>query len=73
MATKELSMIVLFEEFIKNSSKGKRLKPDGGRIKPQTVRNYEYVLKYLKEYETRQGQPLRIRIFKSNDNTCSEN
>ncbi|MBS1744245.1 MAG: tyrosine-type recombinase/integrase [Bacteroidetes bacterium] len=67
MANKELSLIMLFEEFIKSSSKGKRLKPDGSRIRPQTVRNYEYVLKYLNEYEGRHGKKLRIRIFKSND------
>ena len=63
MAMKEMNLIPLFEKFIKDSLKGKRLKPDGSRIKAQTIRNYEYVLSYLKEYETFNRELLRIRII----------
>jgi integrase len=49
---------------MKDSYKGKRLKPDGSRIKKQTVNNYSYVLRYLLEYEEQQAEPVRIKIIK---------
>lgn len=67
MNTKELPLIPLFEQFIKDSYKGKRLKPDGNKIKPQTVNNYQYVLKYLQEFEIKQETVLRIRIIKGDN------
>lgn len=61
MTTKEYTLVPLFEKFIQHSYKGKRLKPDGSRIKPQTVDNYIYVLRYLREYETEYETILRIK------------
>lgn len=65
MTTKEHALLPLFEKFISYSYKGKRLKPDGSRIKPQTVDNYNYVLRYLQEYELEYDTILRIRIINS--------
>lgn len=64
MATNEYLIIPLFEQFIKDSFKGKRLKPDGSKIKPQTVNNYKYVLRYLQEYENSFEIVLRIKLYK---------
>ncbi len=65
MATREYLLVPLFEKFIKYSYKGKRLKPDGNRIKPQTVDNYVYVLRYLREYEALHENVLRIKVIRS--------
>ena len=62
MAAKEYPLIPLFERFIKDSYKGKRLKSNGNRIKSQTIDNYAYVLRYLKEYEEFQESNLRIKV-----------
>jgi site-specific recombinase XerD len=64
MLTKQLSLIPLFEQFIKASYSGKRLKPDGRKIKKQTVDNYMYALLNLKEFEHHTKQQLRITILK---------
>jgi integrase len=61
MITKEYPFIPLFEKFLSYSYKGKRLKANGDRIKPQTITNYEYVLRYIKEYEAVYCTILRIR------------
>lgn len=65
MTSKEYLLIPLFEQFIKDSYKGKRLKPDGRKIRPQTVDNYVYVLQHLKSYEQHHVQILRIKIIGS--------
>ena len=65
MTTKEYALLPLFEKFIKYSYKGKRLKPDGNRIKPQTVDNYVYVLHYLQEYQLHCDIVLRIKVIRS--------
>ena len=62
MTSKEYALVPLFEKFISYSYKGKRLKPDGNRIKPQTVDNYLYVLRYLQEYEAEYETVLRIKV-----------
>jgi integrase len=67
MATKEYALVPLFEKFIRYSYKGKRLKPDGNRIKPQTVDNYVYVLQYLREYELHYEIVLRIKVMSSHN------
>jgi len=67
MTTREYAFVPLFEKFIAYSYKGKRLKADGNRIKPQTVDNYMYVLRYLREYEAEYGLLLRIKVM-SNKN-----
>lgn len=64
MSTKEYALVPLFEKFVKYSYKGKRLKPDGNRIKPQTLDNYVYVLRYLKEYQEIHQTILRIKVIK---------
>lgn len=63
MAIGEYPFIPLFEQFIKDSYKGKRLKPDGKKIRTQTVDNYVYVLQHLKEFEQGSNSPLRIKII----------
>ncbi len=65
MTTKSYALVPLFEKFISYSYKGKRLKPDGNRIKPQTVDNYVYVLRYLKEYEAVHNIVLRINVMRT--------
>ena len=67
MQTKEYTLLPLFEKFIQYSYKGKRLKPDGSRIKPQTVDNYQYVLRYLQEYEGEYSMILRIKVINGNN------
>jgi len=67
MPTREYALVPLFEKFIKYSYNGKRLKPDGNRIKPQTIDNYAYVLGYLREYEQFQQITLRIKVIRSNN------
>ena len=54
-------MITLFEAFVKDSDKGKRLKSDGKKIRRQTVDNYRYVLLLLKEYEEKKETVLYIK------------
>lgn len=58
---KELELIALFEQFIKDSYTGRRLGPNGQRIKPQTVENYRYVLKLLAEFTGSTGFQLKIK------------
>ena len=67
MTAKNYALLPLFEKFINYSYKGKRLKADGSRIKPQTVDNYKYVLRYLQEYEVEYGTVLRIKTSNSNN------
>lgn len=67
MITKEYALLPLFEKFISYSYKGKRLKADGSRIKPQTVDNYKYVIRYLQEYEKEYDITLRIKTYSSNN------
>ena len=64
MADKEHLVVPLFKQFTKDSYKGKRVKPDGSRIKKQTIDNYAYVLRYLEEFEVLQGELVRIKIIK---------
>lgn len=64
MNHKEWLLVPLFEKFIKESYQGKRLKADGTRIKKQTIKNYEYVLVYLKGFETESKQLIRIKQYK---------
>ena len=67
MTAKEYAILPLFEKFLKDSHKGKRLKADGTKIKTQTINNYQYVFKYLQEYETKFDTTLRIKIFSANN------
>ena len=65
MISKDHLLLPLFEKFIKDSYKGRRLKADGTRVKEQTIQNYEYVICYIKEYETKFDIALRIKVFAS--------
>ena len=67
MIAKEYALLPLFEKFLKDSHKGKRLKADGTKIKIQTIINYQYVLKYLQQYEAKFTTMLRIKIFSANN------
>jgi integrase len=59
---KEIPLVPLFEQFIKESHNGRRRKINGERIKPRTIQNYTYVLKLLIEYEQYARIKLRITI-----------
>lgn len=61
MATKQTQMTSLFDAFIRDSERGKRLKSNGKRIKLQTVENYRYVILLMREYETLRGIKLYVR------------
>lgn len=65
MTGKTQLMIPLFERFIKESYQGKRTKADGSRVKEQTIRNYEYVLRYLQDYEQQACELIRIQLIKN--------
>jgi len=52
MAVKQHQLVSLFKKFIQDTLTGKRVKPDGKKIKAQTVKNYTYVLNLLIAYET---------------------
>jgi site-specific recombinase XerD len=58
---KEYPLLPLFEQYIRDSRNGKRVKADGTRIKTQTVDNYRYVLKLLTDFSTTKGFYLRIK------------
>ena len=58
---KEILLIPAFEEFVHDTIAGKRLKPNGERIKSQSMRNYWCVLSHLKRFESETNRPIRIR------------
>ncbi|MEP7375359.1 MAG: hypothetical protein ABI675_18305 [Chitinophagaceae bacterium] len=64
---KQLSMISLFEIFIKDTAKGKRRKLNMQKIKPSSVENYRYTLKLLREYEVYTGKELLIKTNTGNN------
>ena len=59
--TKFLSFFSLFERFINDSKKGRRLQPNGKKISCGTVRNYHYTLQLLKRFCIEKGFYLRIK------------
>ena len=67
MLTKQYQLVPLFEKFIRQSHSGRRLKADGSRIKKQTVGNYDYVLRYLREYEEKYDTLLHIKTTTGNN------
>lgn len=60
MAVKQFPVVPLFQKFIQDTAKGKRLKPNGKKIKPQTVANYSFVLKHLIAYEEKENTMLQV-------------
>ena len=63
MAVKEHLLIPLYQQYIKDSYKGKRTKPNGERIRPQSVKNYEYNLALLVKFAQASGYILRIKEY----------
>jgi site-specific recombinase XerD len=66
MATKnkELSFFDLYNRFISDSKKGKRLQPNGKRISEGTIKNYEYTSKILQGFCAKKGFELRIKSYR---------
>lgn len=56
-----LSFLHLFEKFIKDSRKGKRLQPNGKKISKGTICNYFNTLRLVKCFCIKKGFYLRIR------------
>ena len=50
-SNQNLSLLSLFEKFISESQRGKRLQKNGTRLKPSTVKNYKSTLASLKRFE----------------------
>jgi site-specific recombinase XerD len=59
-STKPLSFLKLFERFIRDTKRGKRLLPNGERISKGTVASYNYTLNILKRFCIAKGFYLRI-------------
>jgi integrase len=62
---KDLFLVDLFQQFIRDSVSGKRLKKDGKKIKPQTIENYNAVLLLLQEFEKHTSCKVRIKLVNS--------
>jgi integrase len=60
----ELDFFRLFQRFISDSKKGRRLQPNGKRISAGTVDNYAYALLLLKRFCNKDGFQLRIRSIR---------
>ena len=58
---KEYDLLELFEKYISESKRGKRLQKDGRRIKSGSVENYGYLYKLLQKFSIEKQFPLRIR------------
>jgi len=73
---KEYPIIPLFKQFIKNSENGKRLKKNGEKIKPESIRNYhnllqnlvEFSIQYKFEHRICEANKLNKREFQSEKN-----
>lgn len=58
---KELPFFSLFNRFIQESKKGRRLQPNGKKIGDGTIKNYGYTLKTLEQFCAIKSFPLRIK------------
>jgi len=56
-----LCLLTLYQKFIQDSRKGKRLQPNGKPVKPGTVQNYYYSFLVLKGFAAEKRIQLRIR------------
>ncbi|HZW63091.1 MAG TPA: hypothetical protein VFF15_05525 [Flavobacteriaceae bacterium] len=54
------SVLPLFNQFIKDSKSGKRLKKNGGKISNGTIENYRYTLNNLEEFCNKTNFDLHI-------------
>ena len=61
LSKKEFCFISLFEKFIQDCKKGRRLQPNGKRISKGTVVNYSSTLKLLKDFSESKVFTLRIK------------
>ncbi len=59
---KELELLPLFDKFISETSRGKRLQKNGSRIRTGTIDMYRIVRRQLQEFSLEKQFPLRIRI-----------
>jgi integrase len=57
---KKIELLPLFRNFIRDTESGKRLKKNGGRIRPNTIENYRYALNNLIKFSTQANFDLRI-------------
>jgi len=57
---KTQELIPLFRRFIRDTQTGKRLKKNGERIKPASIKNYEYTLNNLTKFSIETEFELRI-------------
>lgn len=61
---KELCFFALFERFINDSKRGKRLQPNGKRITAGTIKNYCYTKRLLEKFCQQKKFHLRLRLQK---------
>lgn len=57
---KSRPIIPLFKQFLKESETGKRLKKNGERLRPQSIKNYSIVLKNIMDFCSETSFELRI-------------
>ena len=62
---KEFNFFELYEHFITDSKKGKRLQPNGKKLSAGTIANYGFTLQLLKKFSEEKKIQLRIRPGKS--------
>jgi site-specific recombinase XerD len=58
---KELPLLKLYDQFINDNKKGKRLQPNGKKITAGTIANYGYTRQLLHSFSGAKGFNLRIR------------
>lgn len=63
-ATKEIPLLLLFERFISDSKKGRRLQPNGKKLSPGTIANYGYTKQLLEKFCSEKKFHLRVRRTK---------
>lgn len=63
----------LYARFIKESSKGKRLKKDGSRIRLATIENYLYTQKLINDFIEKTGFELQVPVVSNLTNKEKEN
>jgi len=57
---KQLELIPLFNKFITESERGKRLQKDGSRIRIRSIKMYHIVVRTLQEFSVSNQFPLRV-------------
>lgn len=61
VANKSICFLSLYEKFINDSKRGKRLQPNGKAVSLGTVQNYHYTLLVLKRFSNQKNFGLRIK------------